>query len=107
MRFVHPLAAAPLIGALFTIPAFPQNGVPGSGATVNVGPSVSMRLIADLSDWDKTQNSIPLGESGVPNTPHWKDQLDDWRNVTPRALPYSKGAVERATRETSILVPKS
>src|SRR5262245_38192458 len=104
VRFPHPLAAAPLIGALFAIPAFPQNG---SGATVNVGPSVSLRFIVDLSDWDKTLNGIPLGESGVPNTPHWKDQLDDWRNVTPRALPFSKGAVESAARETSILVPKS
>ncbi|HJZ79051.1 MAG TPA: penicillin acylase family protein, partial [Pyrinomonadaceae bacterium] len=105
VRFQHYLAQAPLVGAMFAIPDFPQNGIPGSGATVNVGPSVSMRLIADLSDWDKTQNGIPLGESGLPNTPHWKDQLDDWRNVTPRALPFSGGAVERATKETLILGP--
>ena len=106
VRFPHPLAVAPLIGAVFTIPAFPQNGIPGAGATVNVGPSVSMRLIADLSDWDKTQNGIPLGESGLPNTPHWKDQLDDWRNVTPRALPFSKGAVESSTKELVVLAPQ-
>jgi penicillin amidase len=107
MRFPHPLAAVPLIGAQFTIPAIPQNGTPGSGATVNVGPSVSMRLIADPSDWDKTQNGIPLGESGIPTSPHWKDQLDDWRKVTPRALPFSKGAVEAATKEIVVLTPKS
>lgn len=107
VRFPHPLAAAPLVGVQFTIPAFPQSGIGGSGATVNVGPSVSMRLIADPSDWDKTQNGIPLGESGRPNSPHWKDQLDDWRNVTPRALPFSKAAVEAATKETVILTPKA
>jgi penicillin G amidase len=106
VRFPHPLAAAPLVGAQFTIPAFPQRGIPGSGATVNVGPSVSMRLIADLSDWDKTQNGIPLGQSGLPSSPHWKDQLDDWRNVTPRALPFSKAAVEAATKEVVVLTPK-
>jgi len=102
-RFPHPLAAVPLIGLQFTIAPFPQNG---SGGSVNVGSSVSMRLIADPSDWDKTQNGIPLGESGTPNSAHWKDQLDDWRNVTPRALPFSKAAVDSATKETLSLMPK-
>jgi len=102
-RFPHPLAVVPLVGAQFAIPAFPQNG---SGGSVNVGSSVSMRLIADLSDWDKTQSGIPLGESGIPNNQHWKDQLDDWRNVTPRALPFSKSAVENAIKETVVLAPK-
>jgi penicillin amidase len=64
-----------------------------------------MRLIADPSDWDKTQNGIPLGESGIPTSPHWKDQLDDWRKVTPRALPFSKAAVDAATKETVVLSP--
>jgi penicillin amidase len=105
VRFPHPLSAAPMVGVMFTIPAFPQSGIPGSGATVNVGPSVSMRLIADTSDWDKTLNGIPLGQSGVPNTPHWKDQLDDWRNVTPGALPFSKAAVEAAAKDTVVMTP--
>jgi penicillin amidase len=105
-RFNHPLAQVPFVGAAFAIEPFPQNGTGGSGATVNVGANVSMRFIADASDWDKSQNGIPLGESGLPNSPHWKDQLDDWRNVTPRALPFSKSAVEAATKETLILSPK-
>jgi penicillin amidase len=103
VRFQHPLASAPFIGAQFAIAPFPQNG---SGGSVIVGSSVSMRLIADPSDWDKTQNGIPLGESGAPNNAHWKDQLDDWRNVTPRALPFSKAAVESAAKETVVLTPK-
>lgn len=102
-RFTHPLAAAPLIGAQFTIAPIPQNG---SGGTVNVGSAVSMRLIADVSDWDKSQHGIPLGQSGLPNSPHWKDQLDDWRNVTPRAFPFSKAAIAGATKETVVLSPK-
>jgi penicillin G amidase len=102
-RFTHPLAAAPLIGAQFTIAPFPQNG---SGGTVNVGSAVSMRLIADVSDWDKSLHGIPLGQSGLPNSPHWKDQLDDWRNVTPRAFPFSKAAIAAATRDTVILTPR-
>ena len=102
-RFIHPLASAPLIGAQFTIEPIPQNG---SGGTVNVGSAVSTRFIADVSDWDKSQHGIPLGQSGLPNSPHWKDQLADWRNVTPRAFPFSKAAVEAATKETIVLTPK-
>src|ERR1041385_1038342 len=95
-RFPHPLGSAPLIGAQFTIPPFPQNGTGGSlGATVNVGASVSMRFIADTSDWDKTQQGIALGESGLPKSPHWTDQLADWRAVTPREFPFSATAVEK------------
>lgn len=102
-RFSHPLASVPFIGAQFAIEAFPQNG---SGGSINVGSSVSMRLIADTSDWDKTLNGIPLGESGLPSSPHWKDQLTDWRSVTPRAFPFTKAAVESAAREAIVLTPK-
>jgi penicillin amidase len=105
-RFPHPLGAAPLIGGQFTIPPFPQNGTGGFiGATVNVGQAVSMRLIADPSDWDKTQQGIALGESGLPKSPHWSDQLDDWRAVTPRVFPFTQAAVEKAAKETLVLEP--
>lgn len=106
VRFQHPLAAAPLIGTQFTIQPFPQEGSGGLAATVNVGGSVSMRLIADPSDWDKTQHGITLGTSGLPSSPHWKDQLDDWKAVTPRVFPFSKVAVEKATKRTLVLEPK-
>ncbi|HEX5885507.1 MAG TPA: penicillin acylase family protein, partial [Pyrinomonadaceae bacterium] len=104
-RFNHTLAGAPLIGAQFAIPPVPQNGTGGSMATVNVGASVSMRLIADTSDWDKTQQGIALGESGLPKSPHWTDQLADWRAVTPREFPFSPAAVQKATKETLVLEP--
>jgi len=105
-RFPHPLGAAPLIGSQFVIPPFPLSGSPGLiGATVNVGADVSMRLIADTSDWDRTQQGITLGESGLPKSPHWSDQLADWRAVTPREFPFTKAAVAGAARETLVLEP--
>ena len=105
-RFPHPLGGAPLIGAQFTVPPFPQNGTGGLiGATVNVGSGVSMRLIADTSDWDKTQQGIALGESGLPKSPHWSDQLADWRAVTPREFPFTQEAVVKAAKEKLMLEP--
>jgi penicillin amidase len=105
VRFPHPLAQVPLIGGQFAIAPFPQNGSLSSFPTVNRGSSVSMRLIADPADWDRTQQGIPLGISGVPSSPHWKDQLDDWRNVTPRVFPFTPAAVAAAAKETITLEP--
>jgi penicillin amidase len=105
VHFPHPLATVPLAGQQFVIPDFPQQGSLSSFATVNRGSSVSMRLIADVSNWDRTQQGIALGVSGKPSSPHWKDQLEDWRNVTPRAFPFTKAAVMRAARETLVLEP--
>jgi penicillin G amidase len=104
VTFPHPLARAPLIGLQFTIPPFPQNGA-GAYPSVNVGNSVSMRLIADPGDWDKTRQGIALGQSGNPASPHWKDQLDDWRAVTPRPFPFTAQAVAAATVKTLVLEP--
>jgi penicillin G amidase len=105
VNFRHPLAPAPLIGLQFTVAPLPQNGSGGLAATVNVGANVSMRLIADTSNWDQTQHGITLGESGIPSSPHWTDQLADWRAVTPREFPFSEAAIAKATKETTVLTP--
>jgi len=108
VRFNHPLANAPFVGGPFKIEPFPQRGngySGGNGPTVNVGPSVSMRMIADPANWDNTQHGITLGQSGDPASPHYKDQLDDWRNVTPRIFPFTAKAVEQAAKQTVILTP--
>ncbi|MDQ3820187.1 MAG: penicillin acylase family protein, partial [Acidobacteriota bacterium] len=107
VRFPHPLAGAPLIGQQFAIPAFPMNGSVNTFPTVNRGSAVSMRLIADLSNWDNTEQGIALGVSGIPSSPHWKDQLDDWRSVTPHVFPFTQAAVTAAAKETWVLEPSS
>ncbi|MDT7687695.1 MAG: penicillin amidase [Acidobacteriota bacterium] len=105
VRFPHPIASVPIVGAPFQIAPFPQKGGGGLFASPNVGAAVSMRLIADASDWDKTQQGIALGESGDPRSPHWQDQLSDWRAATPRVFPFTNAAVTRAARATQTLVP--
>ena len=102
-RFPHPLAIAPLIGGQFVIPAIP---IAGSGQTPNVGSSVSMRFIASPGNWDATRHVIPLGQSGDPKSPYWKDQFDLWLNGTPATFPFSKASVEKAAAKVTILSPK-
>lgn len=108
VRLNHPLAAAPLVGNQFKIEPFPQNGngySGGLGPTVNVGPTVSMRLIADPSNWDNTRHGILLGQSGDPQSKHYKDQLADWRSVSPRVFPFTEEAVKKAAVQTTTLTP--
>jgi penicillin amidase len=105
VSFPHPLGRVPIIGQQFVIQPFPQSGAGANLTTVNVGRSVSMRFIADPGDWDRTQHGITLGESGLPSSQHWQDQLADWRGVTPRVFPFSRAAVERAARETVVMIP--
>jgi penicillin amidase len=105
-RFPHPIASVPFVGQQFAIQPFPQSGTGFLlGATVNVGSAVSMRFIADPSNWDLTQQGITLGESGIPTSPHWNDQLEDWRRVTPRVFPFTEAAIAKSTRETLVLEP--
>jgi len=102
-NFQHPLAVVPLIGGQF-LARF--TNVNGSGVTPNVGAYVSMRHIATPGNWDATRHVIPLGQSGNPNSPHWKDQFEAWRTGTPAIFPFTKAAVEQNTKEMWILTAK-
>jgi len=102
-RFTHPLSIAPLIGGQFIIPQIP---IAGSGQTPNVGSAVSMRFIASPGNWDATRHVIPLGESGDPKSEHWKDQFEAWQTGSPQIFPFTRQAIENATKSTVTYGPK-
>jgi len=97
VRFPHPLEKLGPLGAKFKTSSFPQN-TGGSMPTVNAGTRVSLRFVADLSDWDETRLCLPLGESGAPSSAHREDQLEEWRNVAPKKLPFTDEAIVESPR---------
>lgn len=101
-NFQHPLAAAPLIGGQF---ATPNVGIDGSGQTPNVGSSVSMRHIASAGNWDETRHVIPLGQSGNPQSPFYRDQFEAWRTGSATIFPFTKSAVEKSAKEIILMMP--
>lgn len=103
-NFQHPLAVVPLIGSKFVVKF---TNVNGSGQTPNVGPYVSMRLIASPGNWDETRHVIPLGESGDPDSPFWKDQFDSWRTGSPATFPFTKEAVGKSQVSSIEMIPDS
>ena len=84
-----------------------REGLGGTCVLWGCIPAKSLLESAALANKIKHANEhgITLGESGIPSSPHWSDQLDDWRAVTPRAFPFSEAAIERATKTTLVLEP--
>jgi penicillin amidase len=80
--------------------------VDGSGQTPNVGSFVSMRHVASPGNWDATRHVIPLGQSGDPASPFWKDQFDFWRTGKPAVFPFTPEAVRANAKSVTELTKK-
>jgi penicillin amidase len=68
----------PVIGTYFDIAPVPMSG---SGTTVKQSTQVlapSMRMNADLADWDASLLNIVTGQSGQILSSHYRDQWDDY-----------------------------
>ena len=95
--------------------AFDRGPIPlgGDATTINVaaGPGfraavgASFRMLLDLADWDRSRMTNMPGESGDPDSPHYADLIDDWANGRYHPMPFTRKAVEAATRERINLTP--
>jgi penicillin amidase len=68
-----------------------------------VGPSV--RLVIDLGNWDNSCAINHPGQSGTPDSPHYRDLAPLWQRGEYFPLLYSRKAVENATETRIILIP--
>ena len=67
------------------------------------GPSV--RVVVDVGNWDNSKAVNHPGQSGDPDSPHYRDLAQLWRNGQYFPLLYSRKAVENATEKRIDLVP--
>ena len=86
------LHEVPLFGKYFDI-----GPVPMSGSTTTVKQTTrtlapSMRMNADLGDWDRSLLNIPIGQSGQILSSHYKDQWVDYYYA--RSYPMQFGKVD-------------
>jgi len=77
----HPvLAQLPLVGQSFTIGPVPMSGaattVKQMSLRANGWVGASMRFVADLGDWERSQNNITVGQSGQALSRHFTDQWE-------------------------------
>jgi penicillin G amidase len=68
------------------------------------GPS--FRIIVDVGNWDNSRAVNHPGQSGNPDSPHYRDLAPLWLRGEYFPLLYSRGAIERAAERRIRLVPQ-
>ncbi len=85
----HPVTSrVPLAGRYFDIGPVPASGSVNSvkQTTARMGPS--MRMSAQVGDWDRTILTLPIGQSGHALSRHYRDQWESFYTGGNRALPF-------------------
>ncbi len=80
----------PVVGPYFDFGPF---GIGGSGRTVKQfarGLAPSMRMDADLADWDRSVLNITLGQSGQILSSHYRDEWEAWYNARSFPMQFTK-----------------
>jgi penicillin amidase len=85
----------------------------GYGATVgmtsnsdNQQSGASFRMVADVSDWDKTMFTNTPGQSGNPESPYYKNLFAGWAKDQHFPVYFSQELVLKSAKEKIVLVPK-
>jgi penicillin G amidase len=71
------------------------------------GAIASYRQIIDLSDFDASESVITTGISGNPASEHYADQAPMWATGEYHPMPFSRAAVERASKGRLVLAPNT
>jgi len=89
--------------------------VEGSTGTVNAAnwrmnsfdmvSGASFRMIADLSDWDISENINTTGQSGHPFSEHYADLIPLWSTQQYKPMLFGRAAIEAAAASRLTLQP--
>jgi penicillin amidase len=89
----HPVIhQLPLVGKYFDIGPVPMSGADSTVKQTTRSLAPSMRMNADLGDWDRSLLNITTGQSGQILSGHYKDQWDAYYNAA--SFPMQFGKVE-------------
>jgi penicillin amidase len=111
VRLQHPMSAAldSSTRARFEVGPWPRGGdsnTPGAtGGTENQLAGASFRLIVEAGDWDGAVGTTAPGQSGDPDSPHYRDLFELWKDDRYFPVKYSRPAVEGVTRARAVLTP--
>jgi penicillin amidase len=91
LTIAHPIGhRLPVVAKYFDVGPVWMSGASTSvkQTTRRLGPS--MRMNADLGDWDRSLINLPIGESGHVLSSHYKDQWDAYYNGTSFRMQFRK-----------------
>jgi penicillin amidase len=80
----------PFVGKYFDIGPVSMSGSSTTVKQTTLSLAPSMRMTADLGDWDGSLLNITVGQSGQILSRHYRDQWDDYYNVRSFPMQFSK-----------------
>ena len=86
----------PLIGKYFDIGPVSMSGSPTTPKQTTLTLAPSMRMTADLSDWDDSLLNLTVGQSGQIFSRHYRDQWDDYYHL--RSYPMQFVTVQASSK---------
>jgi penicillin amidase len=97
MREMLNVGPAPRGGDAFTVTA--------SGGADNQTAGGSFKIIADTEDWDNSVGQNNPGQSGNPESPHYRDLFEMWSQGKYFPIAYSRKKVESVAAARILLQP--
>ena len=115
-RFKHALVRHPLSAAVdadlrrrLDVGPFPRGGYGGTvhntGGGDNQTSGASFMIIADTADWDNSVGLNTPGQSGDPDSPHYRDLFEVWARDRYFPIFFSRAKVDSVTESTTVLRP--
>jgi penicillin amidase len=107
----HMLSAAvkPEVRAKLDVGPLPRGGdsytVTATGGADNQTSGGSLKIVADLDDWDRSVALNNPGQSGDPSNPHYRDLFELWARGKYFPIFYSRPKVESVTERTVVMQP--
>jgi penicillin G amidase len=115
-KYHHALIRHPLADAVdddtrakLNVGPAPRGGdsytITATGTGDNQTSGGSFKIIADTEDWDNTIGQNNPGQSGNPDSPHYRDLFEMWSQGKYFPVTYSRQKVERVAEERITLQP--
>jgi len=83
-----------------------ENSVNSTGSSMNQMSGASFRVLIDCADWDLMKAINTPGQSGDPNSVHYKDLFDLWSKDEYFSLYFSKEKINSVKEKVLVLSPK-
>ncbi len=115
-KFKHALIHHPMTAAVseeirrkIDVGPLPRGGynrtVHNTGGGDNNTSGASFRIIADTEDWDNSVGTSNPGQSGDPDSPHYRDLFELWARGKYFPVFFTREKIESVAEETFVLQP--
>ena len=108
----HPMTAAvsPDVRRRLDVGPLPRGGYGGTvhntGNGDNQTSGASFMIVADTSDWDNSVGLNAPGQSGNPDSPHYRDLFELWARGKYFPIFFSRAKIDSVTERTTMLRPR-